>query len=72
MASSPNIKPDTGDMIMSQANISGRCTTTGEYVIAVEQKQFTIARGRVVWWRCPACKGWHAKTFDKQEQSKSR
>lgn len=36
-----------------------RCPYNGEQVASQNWKEFPIPNGRVYWWECTACKGWH-------------
>lgn len=35
------------------------CPHTGKRIMAEKYKQFDIPSGRVTWFRCEACQGWH-------------
>jgi hypothetical protein len=35
------------------------CPHTGKRIMAEKYKQFDIPNGRVTWFRCEACQGWH-------------
>ena len=35
------------------------CPTTNQQVVPTETQQYPLADGHVIWWRCPACHGWH-------------
>lgn len=35
------------------------CPHTGKRIVAERYKQFDIPSGRVTWFRCEACQGWH-------------
>lgn len=47
-------KPDTPD-----TRTSTRCPTTGRQVAPDTWKYFFIPNGRIGWWYCPICYGWH-------------
>lgn len=35
------------------------CPQTGKRIVAERNKQFEIPNGRVTWFHCEACQGWH-------------
>ena len=35
------------------------CPHSGEQVVGQGWQEFTIPNGRVIWWKCTACQGWH-------------
>ncbi|GEM_PF-6480487 len=35
------------------------CPYTGEQVMSPGWKEFAIPNGRLIWWQCSACQGWH-------------
>ena len=43
-----------------------QCPTTCQEVVAEEQNQYPIPGGQIIWWHCPACRGWHLIVEDKK------
>ena len=35
------------------------CATTGKQVAGDRWKYPSLPSGRILWWHCPECKGWH-------------
>ena len=44
------------------------CPTTGERVLGEYVTHFVIQGRKGVWWRCPACEGWHVELYEVEKE----
>jgi len=55
-------KPSIEQGSIGQYSAARACPSTGNLVEAMDWKQFPFPNGKLLWWKCPACKGWHGQS----------
>ena len=43
------------------------CPYSDQRVITSEWQQTTVMKDETIWWKCPACKGWHVNLMRRDE-----
>jgi len=69
MTTKPHL--ETGKMeahINNPIHLVALCTSTNKRVIATQQQQITVLQDEAIWWKCPACQGWHINLMRRDEQ----
>jgi hypothetical protein len=48
--------------------VAARCPVTGKMTIADRFRDFSLPGYRMIWWQCPACRGWHVSQTGTQKR----
>ena len=59
---------DTIDTTKHSQWVLTYCPNTNKEVIGQVWKRFPVFEKQMIWWRCPACNGWHIMMVTDQEK----
>jgi len=55
------------ELLNGPVHLVGWCDYNSARVITSEWQQTTVMEDEAIWWKCPACQGWHLSLMRRDE-----